>query len=126
MAVRPREQHNRPPVAGLEAAVDAVRLALHLLYQVMVAFDLGAARGCDLDEGELAAIAGTHFQKCLDSPKALRNALGVVDAVDANSHKSGGRARPGEQLGPFDVWKFLRLVVRVGLFYRDANGEWAD
>ena len=65
---------------------------LHLLDQVLIAADVRAAGRADLHEGELVPGTPGTFPETLDSAEALRNALGVVDAVHADAHEGGAHA----------------------------------
>jgi len=47
----------------------------------MIALDVCAAGGTDLDKGKLLAIKRMFFQKALDGEEALQNTLRVIDAI---------------------------------------------
>ena len=85
MAVLAIQKDDRLPLSALETPVDALRFGFHFGQQIVIALDVGAAGRSDLDEGELALIAGIFFKKALDGKKALEDSLCVVDAVDSDS-----------------------------------------
>ena len=86
------EKEDRLPVAGLEAGVDALGFGGQFVEQALIARDIGAAGRANLDKGEAALVGRVEFEKELEGTKALKNALGVVDAIDADSEKRGADA----------------------------------
>src|SRR6476646_10629669 len=54
-AVMTWQQNNRPPLAGLEPAIDALSLLLHFQHEIVVAPNFRPAWGANLHEGEFAA-----------------------------------------------------------------------
>src|SRR5712671_4429302 len=81
------EEDNRFPAASLETRVDAVGLSGNLVQQILIALDVGAARRSDLDKGKAALVGRVKLEKKLDGPEALKNALGIVDAIDSDPEK---------------------------------------
>src|SRR6266850_5924897 len=87
------EEDNRFPAAGLETRVDAVGLSGNLVQQILIALDIGTAGRSDLDKGKVALVGRVKLEKKLDGPDALENALGVVDAINANPKKLGSNVQ---------------------------------
>ncbi len=91
----------------------------------MVALDVSAAGGTDLDEGEDPLIGRILLQEALNRKKPFHNPLGVVEAVDANAHRGGFDAEGLQQRCSFFVSGLVRgLGVRIG--EGDTDGERAD
>src|SRR5258708_35052629 len=77
-----------------------------------------------MDEGELATVSGVLFEEALDGTKTLRNAFGVIDAIDADAQKRSTHIELFEQVYTFEVRQFERRPrLRVS---RDADGERTD
>ena len=87
MAVVAIQEHQGLPVAGLETPVDAFGFGENLLHQILVTPYVGPAGRTDLDESQFAPISGILFKKALEGAEAFRNALGVIDPIDAHSQK---------------------------------------
>src|SRR5258708_11552404 len=114
MAVLALKKHNRLPLPSLEAPVDAFRLGLHLGEQIVIALDVRPTRSSNLHEREFSLIAGILFEEPLNSQKALQNAFGVIDAVDADAHECRLHAQTSQQAGTFEVVKTV-IVVSGGI-----------
>src|ERR1700732_2945629 len=87
MAVLALEKHNGVPLSSLETPIDAFRLGFHFGEQVVIALDMCPARSSDLHECEFPLIAGEFLEESLDRKEPLKNSLGIVDAIDTNSHE---------------------------------------
>ena len=125
VAVLAVQEHDGLPVAGLEAAVDAFGFLEHFLHQILIAPDVRAAGRADLHERELAPVGGILFEKALDGAEALRNALGVIDAIDADAQKRSAHAELVEQADALHVREFERRRRLLGSS-GDADRERAD
>jgi hypothetical protein len=68
------------------------RERLDALVELAVALDLGAARRRELHEGEAAAQLGGGSSSA-STARALLDALGVVEAVDADAEQASGAGR---------------------------------
>ena len=80
------QKHDRFPGARAEAAVDSIRFHFDFLHQILIAPDVSPAGRPDLNKGKPPLVVRILIEKPFDSAKPLRNALGVVDAVDSHSH----------------------------------------
>ncbi len=99
------EQDDGPVIRFSEPLIDAFGQALHGVVQFAVALDLGAARRRQLGEAEAAAELRVALQQQLDGQQSLLDALGVVQAIDADAEQrvaasSRNRARPGRGILP--------------------------
>src|SRR5882762_5812758 len=87
MAVLALKEHDGLPLSSLEAPVNSFRLGLHFGEQVVIALDVRPARSSNLHEREFSLIAGEFFEKPFDRQEPLENPLGVIDAIDTNTHE---------------------------------------
>src|SRR5690242_12534918 len=76
-----------PPAPRLEPRVDSLGLSRDLVEQTLITIDVRAARRANLHKCEAPLIRRIQLEEELDGAEALENAFGVVDAIDANSHK---------------------------------------
>ena len=74
-----------------KSLVDALGQGTHRVLVVAVFVDARAAGRRDLDEGELPDALRIEFEQSLDGKKALDDALGVVEPVDADADQLAGR-----------------------------------
>src|SRR6185312_7883555 len=103
------------PVEFAVAAVDAPRQRLKLVSDVGIGDHRLARRGRDLRQGDLAAVVSILFEEAAEGTELLRQALGVVETVDAQ--QADGRRR----------WLGAALGARAdeGIDV-DADGEAGD
>ena len=92
MRMMPFQKHDWFPAAGLKTRIDTVSFSADFVQKFLVAVDMSAAWSADLHEGESPLISRIQLQKALDTAEALKNPLGVVDAVDSNAEQ--GRFYP--------------------------------
>ena len=69
----------------------------HLGLQVVITFDVRTARRTNLHEGKQFLIVRILLQKTLDCQEPLQNSLGVIDAIDADTHATGFDAQSLQQ-----------------------------
>src|SRR5690349_3534982 len=89
MTVLATEHDDGTPAAIAEAVVDALRFGFDGVLEVGVLLDVAAGGSADLHEGELALVAGVALEEGLDGEEALEDALGVVEAIDADAEEGG-------------------------------------
>src|SRR5271167_792322 len=95
------QKHDRLPMPSLKARVDALRFGADFLQKLLVAWNIRAAWSADLHKGKGLLVGGIQFQEALNPVKTLQDALGVIDAVDANSQKRCFDAKFGAERGAF-------------------------
>ena len=121
--VRAVEVPDGDPARLAEVAVDATDGVLHERALLRVVRQVGAGGHRDLDERDLAAPRREERQEAPERAQALRDALGVVEPIDAE-HQPAGRDRL-EQGGDL-----LRVLCSSGGFLEalraDPDGEGAD
>ena len=69
--------------------VDAPDVLVHVVAQLLVARDLRARRDRNLQQHDLARPRGVSAQERLDRFELVRDALDIVEPVDAEQHLSG-------------------------------------
>ncbi len=95
----------------------------HFAHHVAVARNGSAAGRANLDKGELVLVGRTVFEKALDGAKTLRNSLGVIDAVHADTHVGGLHAKIPEQCRALQVREILRRLGLIVAVERNADGK---
>src|SRR5271156_6312541 len=89
-----------------------------------------AARGSDLHEAEFPLITRRFLEEPLDCQEAFENSFGVVDAIDANPHKSCLHAEAAKKRGAFKIIEavvaaFCGVVVGEINAYREGTNNGA-
>jgi hypothetical protein len=125
MTVLAAEHDDGPPAAVAETVVDALRFGFDGVLELGVLLNVAAGGRADLHEGELALVARVALEEGLDGLEALDDALGVVEAVDADAEEGGFDAELIE-----DGAAFFGVWVRSGAIFGgeqiDADGEGED
>ena len=106
-----------PPRLRLERLVQLPDPVLDLALDLLVAIDHPAAGSGELHEYEPLAVFGIGLEEEAQRPDPLRQALGVVDALDPHPDELGLDSEPAQELGPGDA---QRVVDELG---RDADRE---
>src|SRR6266568_3276676 len=88
MAMLAVQQDDGFPLVGLETPVDTLRFRLHFCLQIVIALDVCTAWRSDLHEREDALITRILLEETFDREKALENTLGVIEAINADTHQS--------------------------------------
>src|SRR5580698_1082294 len=84
---------------------------------------MSAAGRSNLHECELALIAGMFFQTALDRPKALRNSLCVIHAIDPNPHERRFYSQGVHQCGALEI--VGRTILALGrLIIGKVHADW--
>src|SRR6266436_324253 len=86
-----------PPLPGAEARVDVADRGVHFRVDLLVARDARAARRRKLDDDEPLPVLGTALEEAPDGADALRQALGVVEALDANAQELARDPEPAQE-----------------------------
>ena len=89
VGVMPLQEQDRFPVVSLEAPVNAFGLRLDFRNQVLITRDMRAAGCANLDKRKSSDVGRMPFQETLNPTEAFRDTLGVIQAIDSDSHKLG-------------------------------------
>src|SRR6202140_3842855 len=116
------EEDDRFPAASLEPRVDALGFGTDFIEQTLIAVNVGAAGGADLDKGEATLIGRVKLEKVFDAAQPLKNALGVVDAVHANAQKRGADATLVASSGTFLLHAAGRMQRMPIFLQTNADG----
>jgi hypothetical protein len=77
------------PAGRRETPVDAADQLVDLPLELLVLRNLRPAGNRELQQDDLLAVLGVDLEQALEGAHALRDALGVVEAVDAQHHALG-------------------------------------
>src|SRR5579864_2905376 len=91
------EKDDRPPAIGLEMTVDSFGLHLHLIHELLVAPDMGAAGSAYLHKSEFALVGRIPLKKSFNGQKTFQDALGIVHAVHSHTQAKSIYAELPEQ-----------------------------
>ena len=109
-----------------EAGINAVGLSFDLQLKVGVSLDAGAAGSAYLDEGELTLVAGVSLKKAFDGLESLEDALGVIDAINADAEERCLDSQLSEQRAAFLLSGQVAASLRNVAGQFDADRERLD
>ena len=81
----PDQEMNRPISLRAKSCIDALGQCQDLLLELCILLDLRAARSGDLHKGESSDPLRFQFQEPFDGQKSFKNALGVIQTLDAQA-----------------------------------------
>src|ERR1700692_946020 len=124
MRMMPLQKHDWFPAAGLKPRVDTLSFSADFLQKPPVAVDVSATGSTDLHEGESPLISGVQLQKALDTTEALKDPLGVVDAVDSDAEQGSFYPQLFAQCGTLRARTAWRFGLRRDFGECHADGVW--
>src|SRR5207253_5072257 len=81
------EVKDRPPRIRAPAPVDLVHQRVDIVVEILVLTDMGTAGHADLDKLQSLPKLRILLEQPVQSPQPLQDALGVIDAVDADGQE---------------------------------------
>jgi hypothetical protein len=74
---------NGRPVGCGESAVDPAHHLVHIFLEVLILFDVGARRDCDLQEDDVLDVLRIFYEQQLERAKTVHQSFGVIQSIDA-------------------------------------------
>src|SRR5688572_21950647 len=81
------QKNDRTPGTNAPAPVDFVATRIDLIFEILILADTRTTRHADLHEDQTLPVLRILRQQAIQGAESLENSLGVVDAVDAHTHK---------------------------------------